>query len=332
MALVSLIVPIYNVAAYVEKCLLSVFEQTYDNIEYIIVDDCGSDNSMDLVRTLVENTNFAGKTIRIIRHACNKGVAAARNTGLDAAVGDYIFFMDSDDTLTPNCIEDHVAYLEKYNVDFTTADINFIGGRRVFKSLINNRVLCNHQDILENYFLKYIHHSPCNKLLKRTFLEKNQIRFMEGLLYEDALWSFEIAFHARSVAILPKRTYNYIIHEGSFTTTDRNMEHRMDSRIYIINAIINYMESCNSPEIRLIANRYISERRFKILAGLVGSNAGSYLKRKYYQILNGPEYRCYDYGLGASLMRLPYPFFYVIIFLIVHIFKLYKKIIRRICK
>ena len=96
----SIIIPVYNVEAYIEECLASVVAQSdaKANIECIIVDDCSPDGSMDIVRRFVENYQGAVQ-FRTLRHEVNRGISAARNTGVEAATGDYVFFIDSDDYL-----------------------------------------------------------------------------------------------------------------------------------------------------------------------------------------------------------------------------------------
>lgn len=93
---VSIIIPVYNVAPYVEECLRSVLEQDYLDKEIIIVDDCGTDNSMDIVQGIVTRCK---SEVRILKHPYNCGLSKARNTGIKEAKGDYVFFMDSDDYL-----------------------------------------------------------------------------------------------------------------------------------------------------------------------------------------------------------------------------------------
>ena len=102
---ISIIIPVYNVGPYVEDCLRSVMRQTYTGpMECIIVDDCGTDNSMEIVERLV--SEYDGPIdFKVLHHAHNRGVSAARNTGMDAAIGDYLFFVDSDDMLTDDCFE-----------------------------------------------------------------------------------------------------------------------------------------------------------------------------------------------------------------------------------
>ena len=117
---VSLAIPIYNVSLFVERALLSVLNQTYDNIEYLIVDDKGQDDSMDIVHRIIKD-HPRGKDVRIIEHPYNIGLGATRNTAIDNAQGEYLFFMDSDDEIIPTCIEILVHKMQEHPVDFIAA-------------------------------------------------------------------------------------------------------------------------------------------------------------------------------------------------------------------
>ena len=111
---VSIIIPIYNVASYVERCIRSVMNQTLTKeIECIILDDCGSDNSIDIAENLI--SEYVGCIdFRILHHDFNRGLSAARNTGIDSAKGEYIYYLDSDDKIVPDCIEKLVSSVKKH--------------------------------------------------------------------------------------------------------------------------------------------------------------------------------------------------------------------------
>lgn len=97
MITVSICVPVYGVERYIERCARSVFEQTYDNIEYIFVDDCSPDHSIDILKNVIEEYPARKPNVRIVRHEHNRGLAAARNTAIDNAGGDFVLHIDSDD-------------------------------------------------------------------------------------------------------------------------------------------------------------------------------------------------------------------------------------------
>ena len=100
---VSIIVPVYNVSQYIVKCLDSIYGQTYNNIELILVDDCGSDDSMTIVHDYL--ASHVSIDAHIISHKKNRGLSAARNSGMEKASGEYVYFLDSDDYITLDCIE-----------------------------------------------------------------------------------------------------------------------------------------------------------------------------------------------------------------------------------
>ena len=110
---VSVLIPVYNVAPYIERCLQSVVDQTYTDIECILVDDCGSDNSIELAQNFINNYKGNIK-FSILHHDKNKGQSAARNTALKYAKGEYVYFLDSDDAITSDCIEILMSLATKY--------------------------------------------------------------------------------------------------------------------------------------------------------------------------------------------------------------------------
>lgn len=104
---ISIIIPVYNVEKYISRCLLSVINQTYnDTIECIIINDCTSDNSMTIINELITTTINKNIIFKTINHTVNQGQSAARNSGIRVSTGEYLFFLDSDDELCINALED----------------------------------------------------------------------------------------------------------------------------------------------------------------------------------------------------------------------------------
>ena len=104
--LISILVPVYNVNLYIERCARSLFEQTYKNIEFIFVNDCTPDNSIDILKTIITSYPEVYDKVKIINHINNKGLSYARNTALQNATGEYIIHIDSDDFIDRNCIKE----------------------------------------------------------------------------------------------------------------------------------------------------------------------------------------------------------------------------------
>ena len=120
--IVSVIIPIYGVEKYISQCVTSVLNQTYENIEIILVNDCTKDNSMELVKICLKSYFEKQHKIKIINHTTNEGLASARYTGIDASSGEYIFHLDSDDWLEPNAISLLVEKALSSNADMVVGD------------------------------------------------------------------------------------------------------------------------------------------------------------------------------------------------------------------
>ena len=207
--IVSIIVPVYNVEPYVEDCIRSVMRQTYTGtMECIIVDDCGTDDSMGKVERLL--AEYDGPiTFQVLHHTRNRGLSAARNTGMDAAMGDYIFFLDSDDELADDCIDVMTEPLCNEWYDLVIGNLQFRGFDKNSSNLLlklPDKTVLRGQDILNSYRIKW-NMMAQNKLYKAEFIKTSNIVFLEGLIHEDELWSFQIACLASSLYSVKTETY-----------------------------------------------------------------------------------------------------------------------------
>lgn len=223
MVSISIIIPIYNVEPYIERCLQSVMSQTYlGSIECMLVDDCGTDGSMEVVERLL--ADYQGTIqFKMLKHEYNRGLSAARNTGMDAATGDYIFFLDSDDEISENCIEKLAGPLVEEQYDIIVGNLKKIQGNKEIQtalslSLSDGTVLRGKQ-IEGSYHVKW-NMMAQNKLYRTAFIRKHGLHFTEGLIHEDELWSLQVACLAKSLRAVNCFTYYYYIREGSLTTTE----------------------------------------------------------------------------------------------------------------
>lgn len=181
--LVSVIVPVYNVEQYLDECLNSIRQQTYENIEIIIVEDCSIDNSL---KTLAKH--LSDPRVKLIQHEKNSGLSAARNTGIDAAKGDYIMFVDSDDIVQLSLIESCVKYAIVNNADLITYDFKaFEDGTKLSPQLDlsdvdNSKVLEQGEDYFNQQHFAWL------KFIRAKLIKSKKIYFPIGLYYED--WPF----------------------------------------------------------------------------------------------------------------------------------------------
>lgn len=202
--MVSIVIPLYNVEQYILNALHSALSQTFDDIEYILVDDCSTDNTAAVVDEIVQK-NIRKDSIKVVRHQQNRGLSAARNTGMKYAHGEFVFFMDSDDEIVPDCIEKHYEAIQEKGADFTIAGIRLEGAKSIHIKPIPDEV--ESISLKTSYLKRMWNISACNKLYRKSFLEKNGLIFQEGLLHEDILWSYKVAFQAQKLALVKESTY-----------------------------------------------------------------------------------------------------------------------------
>lgn len=218
--LVSIGIPVYNVEPYIEKCLLSVLNQTYENIEIIVVDDLGTDKSMDIVAEL-QRDNPRGRCIKILVQPKNGGSGKARNTVIANAQGEYIYFLDSDDYIEPNTIELMVEYAQLHQTDAVIASL-----RKVVWNSEEELPTLQYQSYMlikgKDEFAKYVCQdlrwhiaiTACNILFQTAFLKRNSLYFLASK-DEDALFLSDYYSEIDCAVILPDVTYNYVIRPGS---------------------------------------------------------------------------------------------------------------------
>lgn len=223
---VSIIIPIYNVEQYIERCINSVINQTYRQLEVILVDDCSPDNSMNLARQLVEkSTNKEGLTFKFITREKNGGLSAARNTGVEIATGEYVYFLDSDDRLPANAIDLLVNQVKIH------PDVEIVMGRmKAFPNDLPYYNIDRYKDTpyIENnlwireHFFTIINPLPtnaCNKLIRRDLKNYNLLTFKPGIIHEDQLWMYYIAKKVNRIAFVFEPTYIRYVNPGSIMTT-----------------------------------------------------------------------------------------------------------------
>ena len=239
---VSIIIPTYNVASYIIECLESVASQTYrGSLECIVVDDCGTDDSIALADNFIQH--YSGKIdFRILHRQKNGGLSAARNTGLNEAKGEFVYFLDSDDYITPDCIESLVEVAKYFpKVEIVQGGIVNTKGTIIYDStrFKTPQLLEDRKDIYSKLVFGELPVSSWNKLIRRDFLKENSIDFYEGVIHEDVDFLYKLAAHVTSFALCPVITYCYRIQrEGSILSTT-NDDRSTQSRILVYNACLD---------------------------------------------------------------------------------------------
>lgn len=208
MYLVSILVPIYKVETYIERCARSLFEQTYNELEYIFIDDKSPDQSISILNKVCSEYPHRQNAVRIIRHEVNKGLAASRNTALNNAIGTFVCAVDSDDWLETNAVE----ILVKRQIE-SDADI-VAGGMMMHQNdgdfpFIEKEYSSKKEAVLRQLETSW-DHTVCRKLVRRSLFESHHIRCIEGCdMTEDRYQMAQLAYFAKSYALVDDIIYHY---------------------------------------------------------------------------------------------------------------------------
>lgn len=259
MPLVSINIPVYKCENYILRCLESVKNQTYKNLEIILVNDATPDNSIEIIEKFIsENPDL---NIQLLHHEKNSGLSVVRNTGIDNSSGKYIYFLDSDDEITEDCIELFVKEIEDKKVQMVLAQNRWINTfdnsikELGFPTLAPKKVYRNNEEIFEAYCHNFFPVPSWNKLVDLEFLKKNKIYFVPKLYAQDELWFFHLMLKVESLSIIDEITYLYYLHSNSviFNRTKVNFENHQT----IVEWFTKAYKETNSKRKQLIKKKLI---------------------------------------------------------------------------
>lgn len=257
---ISIIIPIYNVEKYVRQCLESVINQTYKNLEIIIVNDGTKDNSMKIVGEYLSD-----ERIKVINKE-NGGLSSARNKGMEDVNGEYTYFLDSDDWLELNTIEILVKNLEE-NLDIIGANFYLFDEIKKEKKVSNLKVTYEKIEEGKYFLLDEAEIVVWNKLYKTSFLKENRIIFLENIVHEDEDFTFKCYMKAKKIKYISNITYNYRINRiGSIMNEVQKKEKSRKNSIVSLERIIEENKSNQEKndyfiKCRLRVREYILKER-----------------------------------------------------------------------
>lgn len=223
---VSVIIPLYNKEEYIARCLQSVMNQTYQNIECIIVNDASTDNSLQISEK--ELKGYKGHIpFYILQHDKNRGLSAARNTGIDHAVGDYIEFLDADDELTPNSVNALIDKAMEYpGIDIVQGNVQAVPHHNDYYELrrFNFPDLYSDNESIRIRYFNLWKDFPVNawaKLIRTNYIKENKLYFMENIIHEDYHWTIKMVRTAKSMSFVYDYVYiRYFVPNSIITTTN----------------------------------------------------------------------------------------------------------------
>lgn len=289
--LISVIIPVYNVERYLERCVKSVMDQTYKNLEIILVDDGSPDNSGKMCDELSKLDDRI-----VVYHKENGGLSDARNYGVERAKGKYIGFVDSDDYIHENMYAHLYEVIKKED-----ADVSECGVTRVYKNFNRPHYmgedfceLLDSKRYLEEYLkIDKVYGSVWCKLIKKEVAEK--LSFPVGKIYEDLFYNYGLIQLDIKIAITNKSYYYYYIRKGSITTEQFNRKHL--SLLEILGKFRRYVEK-NYPEFSnyaivrevygylsilnqiIMLNDYKNNQDYKNIKGYLKTNFKNVIKMK----------------------------------------------------
>ena len=288
--LVSVLVPIYNVEKYIERCARSIFEQAYENLEIIFVNDCTPDNSVGVLRkVLAEYPNRIAQT-QIINHEKNLGLAGARLTGLKTSTGKYIQNIDSDDYIDKNMISEMVALAEQENADITICDFMYVYTNKKEHIYVNPPL--DPLSCLECVLVGIVHSSVCNKLIRRDLFINNRIHQFVGLdLREDFSVLYKLLYYCKRIAYLPKAYYYY--RQNASSMVNNYNEKSGKSGLLLIDDLSHFIEKERLGEIDSRLKEMVNYKIVSILCEyLLLSQERQYLQ-EYIELVRAFKLRYY---------------------------------------
>lgn len=246
---VTAVIPFFNVAGYIERCARSLLSQTLDDVEFIFVDDCSPDESLSVLKRVI--SQYPSRNVRVLSHEVNKGLPAARNSGLAQANGEFIYHCDSDDWLEPTMLEKMYNAAKATGSEIVYCDyyLSFSENER----LIHNPSYSSPDELLKLGFLSgAAKYNVWNKLVKKSLYVDNAVLFPSGHSMGEDMTMIILASKSKAVAFVPEGLYHYVqTNNGAFTKT--------------------------SSEANLQDVRFNADRTIECLSGSLGPDENKYL-------------------------------------------------------
>ncbi len=237
--LITVVIPVYNRETYIKQCIEQVLCQDYKNIEIIVVNDGSSDSSKSIIEQF--------DNVQLINHEVNKGLSAARNTGIKFAKGKYIHFLDDDDIINQSFYTSLVEASEKYNADISCCSFTKEGQLAYSQIYFKQQVFSSTQEKMLGTFV--VRSSYVWRFLFRLDLIKdNNLWFEEGRLMEDIYFSVRAVFFANKVVVEPKAQFWYTFTPNSIIN-NKNTEHRIrleQDGIHAVNSVKKFAKKHNN--------------------------------------------------------------------------------------
>lgn len=300
---VSIIIPVYHVEEYIERCVLSVLKQTYRPLEVVLVDDCSNDKSIEIAKRTIEENSPTSTEFQFIKHEKNLGQSVARNTGIRTSTGDFLYFLDSDDELADDAINNMMEKQKGF------PEVEIIQGTMVH-ALDNGNVDVNHMSFVKDnrsirkiFFSRnsFLLESACDKLIKKSFILCNNLFFKEGIILEDYHWLYYMVKKVNQIAFVFQPTYIRYLREGSTMTSLTREREIRNIGIILKDFVASIDEPCYDEQLFTYYNKFLT---------YYGASKGEYGFNELYVTFRNLFFRRKFYKMGLLMILYRKRFFY----------------------
>ena len=296
---VSILIPVYNVSNFIEKCAESLFNQTFKEIEYVFVNDGTTDDSIEKLLKVIELFPERKESIQIIQHSVNQGTASTKNEALNAASGEYISFVDSDDYIEPDMIEVMVRKAIETDADIVVSDMimEYPDRTEIVEDYLSDIENEHFKDIILN---DYSHTFLCNKLVRRELYLRPDSRAPQGLnYYEDRHIMSRLYYFAKKIVKLNRAFYHYVHYNPLAITKNKNRMH-FENVLTFWNLFDDFLKEHNEYE-KYKSILALPKTQSKVRL-MIDTNSAS-LRREYADIFQEEELKCINsFNKGEKIM------------------------------
>ena len=322
--LVSILIPVFRVETYIERCARSVFEQTYDNLEYVFVDDSSPDHSIDILKRVMKDYPEREKRTRIIHHPYNKGLAAARNTAVEECTGTFIFHVDSDDWVENNAIQLLIEKQQETDADIITGQTYvYRNGQR--QSYASGGWNLDRETIIVKLLLYEVSTRSCGRLIRKSLYTDHNISYNEaGSCGEDFQILSHLIYCSKKVAGIDTYIYHYdLSNPNSFTNNIKNMDLQMQG--YVSVSVVADFFSDKEPYLQEIAKRLkVHYLHQKMILNAMWRDKKAY--STFLRILQNSDSDCWHYIKWDNPIKRYIESHYVLMCLTIPLRKLFGKL------
>lgn len=256
---ISVVVPVYNVEKYLEKCLQSLIEQCYSDMEIVVVDDKSTDRSLCIAKKYEKYNN-----VKVISKEKNTGLSDSRNVGIRESRGQYIMFLDSDDYVEDGCIfkiqeivkkenEPDIVYFG-YSEEYESTNEKYIKYGYVSKK---DKIYTGEEFAIAELKQRNLYAAACFGIYNREFIVRNNLYFESGLLHEDELWTPQVILRANKVYTSDYVFYHYLRRNGSITRSGNKTKHGQDM-LCICKKLDILANEIKNPELKKYMDNHIA--------------------------------------------------------------------------